>query len=191
MTPYFGQAADYLIGTVFSIYLTIVMLRALFGYLRVDFYNPISQFVVRATNPLLRPLRRAIPGFRGIDWAAIVLLLVLQILALLLTRSLSGLPVGPLGLLFLAIGELLSLLFKIFLGAVFIQVILSWFGGGRYSPLNPILDAITEPLLDPIRHFLPSIGGLDFSPLALIILLQLSQILLVGPILDIGSRLAV
>lgn len=191
MTPYFGQAADYLIGTLFSIYLTIVMLRALFGYLRVDFYNPISQFVVRATNPLLRPLRRVIPGFRGIDWAAIVLLIILQLLALLLTRSLSGLPVGPIGLFVLAIGELLSLLFMVFFSAVIIQVILSWFGGGGYSPVLPILDAITEPLLTPIRRYLPSMGGLDFSPIVLIILIRLSQILLVGPILDIGSRLAV
>jgi YggT family protein len=70
-------------------------------------------------------------------------------------------------------------------------VILSWFGGGGYSSVIPILDAITGPLLEPIRRILPNMGGLDFSPVVLIILIRLSQILLVGPILDIGSRLAV
>ena len=82
--PYVGNAATFLISTLFSFYILLVLLRMLLGWVRADFYNPISQFLVKATNPPLIPLRRFIPGYGGVDLAAVVLLIALQALELLL-----------------------------------------------------------------------------------------------------------
>ena len=89
--PYLSNAAVYLIDTVFSLYMLLVMLRFLLQVVRADFYNPICQFIVKATNPPLRPLRRVIPGVGGIDLASVILLLVLQVVALKLSHLAVGL----------------------------------------------------------------------------------------------------
>ena len=88
--PYIGNAATFLVNTLFGIYILIVMLRFLFQLVRADFYNPVSQFIVRATNPPLRPLRRFIPGLGGIDLAAPILMLALKLMELWLVYQILG-----------------------------------------------------------------------------------------------------
>lgn len=186
---YASNAAVFLIQTVFGLFLMLVMLRLLLQLSRADFYNPLSQFIVKATNWALRPLRRIIPGLGGIDLASIVLLLVVQMLSLFLIQMARGLvvPLGELALM--SVAELLSMLFMIYMVTIIVQAILSWIGPGTYNPLTGLLYAINEPVLRPIRRVLPVISGIDLSPLVALIAIQLLKIILIGPIIDIARSL--
>lgn len=186
-----AEAIGFLINTLFSLYLIAVALRFLLQYVRADFYNPISQLVIAVTNPPLRPLRRLIPGYRGIDWPCLVLLLLLKMIELgLLGLVYSGKILAPTGLLVLSIAELLNLVTYIFIVAVLIQVVLSWVNPDAYNPVTVILHRLTDPLLRPARQLLPPVGGLDFSPVIVLIALQLFVILVIRPLSDIGRTLA-
>ncbi len=188
--PYLSNATVYLLDTVFTIYLILVLLRILLQVVRADFYNPVSQFVVKATNPLLIPLRRIIPGLKGMDLAAIVLLVVLQIAALYLMHLSAGRGITPVGLVVLSLADLLSLLLNFFLVTILIQVILSWVNPGARNPIVSLLHSLNEPLMRPARRVLPAVSGIDFSPLLVLVAIQLAKILMLAPIRDVGMRLA-
>ncbi len=187
---YFGNAGTFLISTVFGLYILLVLLRFLFQLVRADFYNPISQAVVKLTNPTLRPLRRVIKGVAGIDVASVVLLLVLKLVELSLVAAIQGIGMGFIGLFVLALAALLQMTLHIFLFAVLIQVILSWVAPHAYNPVSSLLLSLTEPLLRPARRLIPAIGGLDFSPIVVLVVLQLSSMLIIAPLRDLGATLA-
>lgn len=187
--PYFGNAATFLIQVLFGFYILAVMLRFLLQWVRADFYNPLVQFLVKLTNPPLVPLRRLIPGIAGLDMAAVVLMVGLQVIELLLVFAVSGYTANIQGLLVLSAAELLTLLINIYFWAVIIQAILSWINPDTYHPAIILLHQLTEPILRPARNLLPPISGLDLSPLLVLIALQLANILLVSPIRDMGFRL--
>lgn len=156
-----------------SVYITFVLLRFILQVCRADFYNPISQFIVKATNPLLIPLRRIIPSVRSIDTASLVLALLLQILLVL---ALSQIPLASWGTAFpqvigFALLELLNAVVQLYTWSLILVVIISWVAPGSYHPGAQLLHQITEPLLAPIRRILPSTGGLDLSPMVLMLLL--------------------
>jgi len=186
---YVGNAAVYLISAVFSIYLALVMLRFLLQLVRADFHNPLSQFVVKATNPPLRLLRRFIPGVAGIDLASVVLLLSLQMLMIWLINIASGRGIHLSGLLVFSVAELISLTLNVFLIAIIAQAILSWVGPQGHNPIASLLYTLTEPVLRPARRLLPPMSGIDLSPILVILALQLLKILLVAPLTDLGARL--
>lgn len=188
--PYFSNAAVYMLETVFTLYILMVLLRFLLQLARADFYNPICQFLVKATNPPLRPLRRVIPGLWGIDLASVVLLIALQMLALWLTHLAAGRAVAMEGLFLLSLSELLLLTLNTLLITILVQVIMSWLNPGAYNPLVSILYSLNEPLLRPARRLLPSFAGIDFSPLVVLVLMQLTKILIVAPLRDAGLGLA-
>ncbi len=187
---YAEHAGVFLIQTLFGLYILAVMLRFLLQWVRADFYNPVSQFLVKVTNPPLKPLRRVIPGFWGIDVAAVVLMLLLQMLELFLVGLVVGQRFHPVGVLVMSVGELLSLAVYVFIVAIIIQIILSWIQPGAYNPVIGLVNRLAEPLLAPARRLIPPIAGLDLSPLAVLILLQLTLILLVSPVRDLGRMLA-
>jgi YggT family protein len=184
---YFGEAFIFLVRTIFDLCILAVALRFLLQLVRADFYNPISQFLVKITNPLLRPLRRVIPGFGGVDWASLVLMLVLKAGEIsLITLIGSGRIPALTGLLIFSLAQLLNLFVYIFIVAILVQVILSWVNPGGYSPSTVILYRLTEPLLRPARQLLPPIGGLDLSPIIVLVVLQLTIILVINPIMHLG-----
>lgn len=187
--PYFTDAGTFLVETLFGLYILIVMLRFLFQLLRADFYNPVSQLVVKATTPLLRPLRRWIPGLGGIDLAALLLALLIQIAELWLIHVMRGYQPSLSGLLVLSLAELLKIFVYIFLVSIFIKVIASWIAPDVYNPVMRLLDTLSEPLLRPARRLLPPMGGLDLSPIVVLIALQMFLMLLVNPIGDLGRAL--
>ena len=189
LNPYAGNAATFLISTLFGLYLLAVLLRFLFQLTRADFYNPVSQFIVRVTNPLLLPLRRAVPGIAGIDLASVVLMIILQMLELSLTYWISGYSPHVVGLFVVSIGELLSLAFNLFFFTILIQVIISWVNPGAYNPVTSLLYSLNEPLLAPARRLIPPISGFDLSPLVVLIVLRLASYLVVAPISDMGRGL--
>jgi YggT family protein len=178
MNSYFANPLEFIISTLFSLYILAVLLRFLLGLVRADFYNPISQFLVRITNPLLIPLRKIIPGFGKVDVAAVVLMLLLQVVLLLIIVALRGASVDILPLLGHAAGELIILTINVFLVAIIIQVIISWINPGSYNPVNALLDSLTSPVLRPVQRIMPPLSGIDLSPLFALILLQVLKMLI-------------
>lgn len=175
-----NMAAVYVVQTLGSLYLLIVLLRFILQLVRADFYNPLSQFIVRATQPLLKPLRRVIPGFAGIDIASLVLALAVQLVIMAIIIKLMGhaLP-AILQLLVWSLVAITALFLKIFFFALIISVILSWVAPHSQNPAALLVYQLCEPLLAPIRRFLPSMGGLDLSPIFAFIALNLLDMLLI------------
>ena len=190
MGNYFGDAGSFLIDTIIGLYVLAVMLRFLLQWVRADFYNPVSQFLVTVTNPPLVLLRRLIPGLFGIDLAAIILMLILEAVKTYLIAWVNGFTPQFSGVVLLSIGELIQLAVWIFIITLFIRVILSWIQPGGYNPVLGLIHQLTEPLMAPARRLIPPFGGLDISPIVLFILLYLTLMLVVRPILDYGRYLA-
>lgn len=174
-----------LLNTVGSMVLMIIMLRFLLQLVRADFYNPISQFVVKFTNPLLVPLRRIIPGFGGLDVASLVLAYAAQALLLalllLMTGYQNGNPFWMNALMWAPLG-LLALVLNIYFWGLIITVIASWIAPNSYNPALILINQILEPVVRPIRARLPDMGGLDLSPIAVFLAIQIAEILLLGPL---------
>jgi YggT family protein len=178
MNSYFTNPLEFLISTLFSLYILAVMLRFLLGMVRADFYNPISQFLVKITNPLLIPLRKIIPGAGKIDVAAIILMVILQLIMLAIIVALRGVTPPLLTLLVTAIGQLVILAINVFLFAIIVQVIISWINPGSYNPVNGLLNSLTAPVMRPIQRLLPPMSGIDLSPLFALIGLQVLKMLI-------------
>ena len=159
-----------------------MLLRFILQLMRADFYNPVSQFLVKITTPPLKLLRRFIPGFGGIDLSALVLAWGLKYLELLLILLISGVTINFWGPLLWSIPELIELVINIFLFAILIQVILSWVNPGTYNPVSILLFSLTEPVMRPARNLLPPISGLDLSPMLVMIGLVLLKMLLLPPL---------
>lgn len=176
------DATTLLIETIFGVYILLVMLRFLLQWLRISSRGePILQLIFRATNPPLSVLYNFIPGWRGIDFAAILLMLVLKMILILLTLWLYGKTIGILALLVLAIARLIYLLINIFFFSILIEVILSWVTPpNSYNPIVNILFRLNEPLLRPIRKKFQPVQGIDFSPMIVITGLLLANIIIVG-----------
>jgi YggT family protein len=188
---YAGNAGVFLVQTLFGLYIGAIMIRFLLAMVRADFYNPISQFLVKITNPPLVPLRRILPAILRLDTASIVLMLALQMGELVLIGAIKGFGFHPLGLVVMAVAELISLVFTIYFVTILIQVVLSWVSPGGYNPAVSLLYSLNEPLLGRARRILPPIHGFDLSPILVIIALQLAKILVVAPLADLGSHLAI
>jgi YggT family protein len=187
---YIQQALITLVQIVFGLYLTMLMLRFLFQWVRADFYNPVSQAIVRLTNPPLKFLRRFIPGYAGIDWPCILLLLLVQGLELvMLTLILSGRLPALSALLVLGIAHLLQLCVYIYIVCITVSVVISWINPGAYNPLTVLIYQLTHPLLDRVRRRLPDTGGLDFSPMVVLLAAFLFLSLVVAPLMGWGNAL--
>ena len=178
----FAEALIYIVQTLGSLYLLIVLLRFILQLVRADFYNPLSQFTVKATQPLLKPLRRIIPGFGGLDLASLALAILVQLVLMVLVILIAGANPAAVGLQLLvwAIIAVTSLFLKIFFVAMIISVILSWVAPGSYNPGAQLVNQICEPLLAPFRRLLPNLGGLDISPIFAFIALNLLDRFVIG-----------
>jgi len=181
----------FLIKALFGLYILVVMLRFLLQTVRADFYNPVCQFLVKVTNPPLKPLRRLIPGLFGLDMAALGLMLVLKLLELWLVYLVLGGAVSAPGIMVLAIAQLLSLAIDVFFFSILIQVIISWVNPGAHNPALSLLHSLNEPLLRPARRMLPPMSGFDLSPIIVMLGLQLLILLLIRPLTDTGVGLMV
>lgn len=176
-----NTAAIYVLQTIGSLYLLIIMLRFVLQLVRANFYNPLCQFAVRATQPLLKPLRRIIPSLFGLDISSLVLAIIVQMILMALTLLLAyGTTGDPLHLLIWAIIGVTGLFLNIFFYALIISVILSWVAPGSHNPGAELVNQITEPLLAPLRRILPSMGGLDISPILAFMIIKLLDMLVIN-----------
>jgi len=185
---YLGQAGDFLIDTLVRLYAAAVLLRFLLQAARADFRNPFAAAIMRITTPVLRPLRRLVPGWRGLDLAALVLMMGVMALGVLLQSWLHGFTPALSGLLVTALGQALDLTVTVYVFMLILLAVLSLVAGG-YSPMGALLNRLADPLLAPLRPLLPPVAGLDFTPLVAIIGLQLLRILIVLPVLDLGRSM--
>lgn len=168
----------FLVETLFSLYIGAVLIRFLLAWSRANFYNPLSQTLVKITNPVLVPLRRMIPPIGKLDTAAVVLALGLMILKVLLLLGIKGAGVNLAVVILYSLVEILRTIIWIYIIALIIQAVMSWVGNTYGNPLADILNSLTEPLLRPLRGIVPTVGMLDLSPLAAILLLNIVLIVL-------------
>ncbi len=187
---YFANAGQILIDFAFGAAIFLLLLRLLLQLVRANFYNPVCQFLYKATNPVLMPLRKVIPNWRQLDVGALLLAWLLNAIKLGLIYTLFGQRLGWLGLLVMAVADLLDFALMVYIGVIFVRVLLSFVNVERSNPVAPLVYQLTEPLLRPLRSRLPAMGGLDFSPMLLVLAILLSRALIVAPLLDWGMRLA-
>jgi YggT family protein len=168
--------------------------------MRADPHNTVAQFIIKATTPPLKYLRRFIPSVSGQDVAAIALCLIITyakfVILLLLgteivhinnsTAYIGG--VGYLGLLIYSVADLISLFLSVFLIAIIIQVILSWVSPGNYNPVIGLVNALAKPALRPIQKLIPAVGGIDLSPLFAMLMIMVAKMLLIPPIMTLANQ---
>ena len=187
---YFANAGQIVIQFVFGALIALIVLRVLLQWVRANFYNPICQFLYKATNPVLMPLRKVIPPWRNLDIAGIVLAWLATALKLVLLYATVGQALGVLGLSVLALADLVDFALLLYIVLVLVRVVLSFVGADSYHPVVPLVMQLTEPVLKPFRRLIPNIGGLDFSPMVLLLAITLARVLVAKPLLDLGLHLA-
>jgi YggT family protein len=171
-------ALIYLISTLTDLYVTAILLRLLLQWVKADFYNPLSQFLVKITNPVLVPTRRLIPSIGRLDTASVVVMLLLELLQLVLINLLGKTEFGFQFLFLFAVQKLLIAFLLTYFVLIIARVIISWVANQSRHPLIPLIYQLTEPVLRPISKLLPPMGGVDLSPLFALIALRALLLLL-------------
>jgi len=169
-----NNALIFIVDTLFNVICFLFLARFVLQASRADFYNPISQGIVKATDPVLRPLRLLIKGFRNIDVAAFITAWLVQVLAYALILTLNSGYTPDIGLLFArALLDVLQLLLTLYWFALIVVIVLSFVAPGTYHPMAALLTQVTDPVLAPARRLMPPLGGLDFSPIVVFMILIL------------------
>lgn len=174
----------FLVKTLSELYMLTFLLRFILQWVRADFYNPFSQFIIRVTDPLVVPARRVIPRSGKFDVPCLVVLLILQAVVTWLILAIAGAALAPYAFIYIVVLRLINLVLSLYAISIFVYVILSWIAQAHYSPIAMILGQIVGPVLRPVRRILPPIAGLDLSPiLVLIVIYTLELALPLGPVL--------
>ena len=164
-----GQIGVYLVETLFGFFVLLLLARFHFQWLRVPFRNPIGEFVLATTSWLVVPVRRVVPGLAGLDLATLILAWLLQALGLWAQAAVVGAEPGAGTIAAVALVDLLRYSLYILVFAVIVQAVLSWVN--PYTPVAPAFDTLTRPFLRPLRRFIPPMGGVDLTPLILLLVL--------------------
>ena len=171
MNP-FAQLIDILVG----LYITVILIRFFLQYFIADFYNPLSQFVVKATDPLVKPIRKMVPGFAGLDVSSLLLAYLMVLFKFILIMLLAGqVSFNIVFLLLYSVIELLQSILRLFMFLILIRVILSWVSPGGFNPVMAVIGQISEPVIAKFRRMLPPMGGFDFAPMLALILIFFLQ----------------
>jgi len=172
------QALYFIVKTLAQLYLLLLLLRFWLPWLRADFRNPIAQGILRFTSPLIVPLRRFLPSVGRLDTATVLVAFVVQYVTVLALLAIVRRSADTADVALASIIELATLSLNLFFFAVLIRIVLSWVAPGNYNPITALLTTLSEPVLRPFRRLIPSIGGLDISPIFAIVLLQAAVIML-------------
>ena len=172
-----AQIGILVVQTLGGLYVLIVMLRFLLGVARADFYNPISQFIVRATNPPLLPLRRVIPSVRGIDLSGLLLAAVIEFGTIYLSALFAVGPINPLPVLAWAALGLVSFTVYIFFACMIGMIIISFIAPHTRQPLAILTVQLVRPICAPFQRLIPPMGGIDISPVFVFLLLNIARVL--------------
>ncbi|MEM8832999.1 MAG: YggT family protein [Pseudomonadota bacterium] len=159
----------FLIRIFFQLYIMVILFRFLLQLVRADFYNPLSQFTVKLTNPVLIPLRKIIPGYGGVDNASLVFAATVILIKIFIINLLKGISISPLDIFVFVLWGVFEQLLNLVLYVTIIGALLSWLGGAHVNPMAGIFYQVSEPFVRPIRRLVPAVGGFDLSPMFLII----------------------
>lgn len=188
MTSSFFDGFLFLINTLFDLYLFMLVIRVILVWIGANYFDPLTQFVIRCTDFIIKPLRKKIPNIRHIETATVLLILVIELIKYFLVLALSfGMP-NLIGLLIIVFGDIIKLVVQTFFYTILVQAVMTWIQPS--SPVNHLLYQITAPIMRPIQRILPPMGGIDISPIPALILLQLLLIVLATPIMSAGLRIA-
>ncbi len=156
----------YVVTFLFRIISFLFVARFLLQVCRVDFYNPLSQGFIKATDPVLQPLRKVLPGYRNLDIASLLAAILADVIMIFAIGALADQMLGTfLQILVSAIIAVALLIVRIFWWSILIVIVASFVAQGSHHPALNLLQQITEPILAPARRLLPAMGGLDFSPI--------------------------
>lgn len=173
-----SQALYFIIKTLTQLYLLVLLLRFWLPILGADFRNPLAQGILRVTSPLVVPVRRFVPSIGRLDTSTILIAYVIQFLTVLLLLTIGGYMVDTIPIMVTTFIELAVLSLNLFFFVILIKIILSWVAPHTHNYATALLTTLAEPVLRPFRRIIPSIGGLDISPIFAIILLQAAVIFL-------------
>lgn len=183
------NAGIFLINIIFDIYLLILTVRFILCWVRAEESNPVTKFVIRATQPLIAPLRVIIPTIKNVELSTLLLIILLAILKFfLVSLVVFGLP-NILGLIILGLADTLKLIVNTFFYAIILQVILTWINQDL-SPVGRMLTQLVSPIMRPLQRVIPPIGGIDISPIPALILLELIIITVVNFSFSVGLTIA-
>lgn len=177
MSSHFTAAGVFLVKTLFEFYLLILMVRLILAYVQANYFNPITRFIVKLTQPLVAPLRRMIPNYRRIEFSTLLLIIIFEVIKIALLFTLTiGLPNLAM-LIPIALIETIKLLLQTLFYAILLQALMSWFQPGE-TPATQLLRQISSPILHPLQRVIPPVSGFDITPIPALLLLQLLLILL-------------
>lgn len=185
------NAVVFLIKTVIDCYIMLLFLRLMMGYFHANYYNPLSQLVVKLTGPVVKPFQRFVPSFKGVDLAIAAVIILLEMIKIVLISLLQyQLFPNPGGLIIWSTIQALDQFCSMYLFCIIGRVLLSWFDAPNLAAVKEVLFMITEPLMRFFRRYIPPISGIDLSPVAAILLIQVISIGLLAPLNSIGSEVA-
>ena len=170
------NAVQFVLDAIFSLFILAALVRFWMQAFRAPSRNPIAQFTMALTDWAVKPLRRVVPGLMNLDWASLIVAGLLEFVLQVLLVMVAGIspienPAVLSVLLFLAFVKLVRLSIYVFMGALIIQVVLSWVN--PYHPVAPFFNALTNPFINPVKRVIPPIGGVDISPVFVLIFFQL------------------
>lgn len=172
-----GNAELFLVNTLFNLYLLTLSIRLILAFSRSNYFNPLTQLIIKLTQPLVAPLRRILPTYKGVEYATLVLMIFFELIRVILV-SMITIGVPPIAtLLIFALAGTLRVILSTFFYAILLRAILSWFQPG-YSPAGQLLEELSAPIIRPLQRIIPSINGIDITPIPALIILQLLIILL-------------
>lgn len=174
-----ANAFSFLIGTLIDLYITAVLLRLLLQWVRADFYNPVCQFLVKVTNPVIIPLRRVVPPIGKLDTASVLTILALEFASVWIASRISSAPMDFGQIIVFSLVKLFAAILMTYFFLIIASVILSWVGARLRHPTIPLVYQLTEPVLAPFRKIIPPIAGIDLSPLFALIAIRF-LLLLIG-----------
>ena len=174
------QIGVFLVQTILSLYTSAIILRFLLGFARADFYNPLSQFLVKITNPVLVPARRLVPAIGKLDTSAVAVAYVLILIKGVLLNAMMSAGYNLGSLVFMSIGELISSVIWMYIIALLIMAVISWIGSAQGNPVLPLINSLTAPLLAPARKYIPPVGMMDLTPMAVMLGLYILLIIVKG-----------
>jgi YggT family protein len=178
-----AQITLFILDTVCGFLSLVLLVRFALQWARASFRNPLGQFIVAVTDWMVRPVRRLVPGLFGLDMASLLLAWLWQVIYQGIALGLSGVlfavtPAPVLVVALLAALEVVKISLYLVMGAVLVSAVFSWVN--PYAPLAEVFNTLTRPLLRPFRRFIPPVGGVDLSPLALLLVLQIALFVIAG-----------
>jgi YggT family protein len=187
---YVANAGTLIVNALFGIVMFILVLRVLLQVARANFYNPVCQGIYKVTNPVLMPLQKAIPNWKALNMAGVVLAWVLACLWIAIPAWIQGRAFGIGAILVLGFAQLLLFTLETLFWITIVRVVLSWVAGDSDNPVVPLVYRISDLLLKPFQRVIPPLGGIDLSPLVALLAVKVAEALIVHPLFDIGASLA-